>query len=256
VITVSSLDHPDQVPSVRAGRQLLASVDVEWTKNYTIRNGNKPFCVSVVYLDLPQRAGDLSKTRFEFTSAYLEPQEPTAALVARADALMRTVLDSAQIITGHQVCSDFAVLAATADGSASAVDEARTAWHARRVPDQRRRVIDTRFDAGHLLTGKSRRLVDVATELGLDVTQPELRGTSMTALHRAWLEHSDTAAREKISVLNLRHSLSTGLVAARAADRGRWKDTLNVNQLLADRAAGSWTWLDSPTFRALLEETP
>jgi hypothetical protein len=72
-------------------------------------------------------------------------------------------------------------------------------------------------DAGHVLACQSRRLVDVCADLRLDVTQPELRGTSMTALHRRWLELADTTAREKITVLNLRHSLSTAMVAARAA---------------------------------------
>lgn len=39
MITVSSLTRPDQAPEVRSGRILVASVDVEWTKNYRIRNG-------------------------------------------------------------------------------------------------------------------------------------------------------------------------------------------------------------------------
>lgn len=56
-----------------------------------------------------------------------------------------------------------------------------------------------------------RRLVDVCTGLSLDVTQPELARTSMPAWHRQWLNEG----RERISVLNLRHSLSTAQVAAR-----------------------------------------
>lgn len=116
--------------------------------------------------------------------------------------------------------------------------------------------MDTRFDAGHLLTGTSRRLVDVCTELGLDVTQPELRGTSMTALHRRWLEHGDTTAREKISVLNVRHSLSTAYLAAHTTGLGHWdtRGGLNVNQALAGGAAGAWAWLTTLAFADLLGE--
>ena len=41
----------------------------------------------------------------------------------------------------------------------------------------------------------------------------------MTTLHRRWLERAETSAREKITVLNLRHALSTGtLVDALAAE--------------------------------------
>jgi hypothetical protein len=95
----------------------------------------------------------------------------------------------------------------------------------------------------------------VCTELGLDVTQPELRGTSMTALHRRWLEHGEAPAREKISVLNVRHSLSTAYVAAHAAGLAHWDMRgFNVNQSLATGTAGAWDWLTSPTFTDLLED--
>jgi hypothetical protein len=251
VITVSSLVEPDRVPRASAGRAILASVDVEWTKNYTIRNGNQPFCYSAVYVGLPDGdRADMSAASFEFTSVYLEPGEPAAALAARADAMLREILATSDIITGHQLCADLAVLASVAAGEPHSLRDARAAWHGRRGTSPAR-VIDTRYDVGHLLAGASRRLVDVATELALDVTQPELRGTSMTALHRTWLEKSDHAARERISVLNLRHSLSTGLIALLAAGRGGWAGTLNVNELIAGRAAGAWDWLDSATFRGL-----
>ena len=258
MITVSSLADPGRAPRTRAGHSLAAAVDVEWTKNYKIKNGNRPFCCSVVYLDLPDGGpADLNAPVFEYVSVYLEPGEPASALAARADTLIRTVLRNARIVTGHQVCADLALLASaaeTAGTTARSVAEARAAWHQRRDPGQPRQVIDTRYDAGHLLHGASRRLVDVATELGLDVTQPELRGTSMTALHRAWLDTGNVAARERISVLNLRHSLSTALIALHAAGRGGWTGVLNVNQLIAGRAAGAWQWLDSPAFRSLLKE--
>jgi hypothetical protein len=65
-----------------------------------------------------------------------------------------------------------------------------------RIPGQPR-FLDTRYDAGHLLASQSRRLVGVCVEVRLDVTQPELRGTSMTALHRRWLQDGDVAARER-----------------------------------------------------------
>jgi hypothetical protein len=104
-----------------------------------------------------------------------------------------------------------------------------------------------------MLGGVSRRLVDVCADLRLDVTQPELRGTSMTALHRRWLETGDTSAREKISVLNLRHSLSTALDALCAAELCRWDAWLNVNQMLATGLRDAFAWTAGPTFTALLE---
>ncbi len=97
----------------------------------------------------------------------------------------------------------------------------------------------------------SRRLVDVCTDLGLDVTQPELRG-SMTAMHRAWLATHDPELRERLTVLNLRHSLSTALVALYALGMVRWPRGFNVNRLLYQQLAGRYAWLDSPVFQRLL----
>lgn len=105
-----------------------------------------------------------------------------------------------------------------------------------------------------MLFGRSRRLVDVCGELDLDVTQPELARKSMTALHRDWLTNRDVEARERITVLNLRHSLSTALVGLRAAGELTWPKPVNVNTMVATALAGRLGWLDHPTFRALLPE--
>jgi hypothetical protein len=131
----------------------------------------------------------------------------------------------------------------------------RTSWHQRRLPEcARPLIVDTRYDIGHLLAGASRRLVDVCGELHLDVTQPELRGTSMTALHRRWTQADDVEAREKITVLNLRHSLSTALAALRATGTGHWDPGLNVNEMLASGLGDAFGWMKAPAFRALLED--
>jgi len=75
----------------------------------------------------------------------------------------------------------------------------------------------------------------------------------MTALHRRWLELGDVVAQEKITVLNLRHALSTLLVALHAAELVRWRPGPNVNRLLADRLDGGLDWLTNPAFIALLD---
>ncbi|MGW7517845.1 hypothetical protein ACWGJ2_19880 [Streptomyces sp. NPDC054796] len=260
IITSSRPDAPTAPPRQRSDVLRVASIDVEWTKNYRIKNGNRPFCYSIVWLDLPTtgKPADLAQQPWAYTSVYVEDPAETPELVRSASETLRAAAQSADLLTGHQVCSDLAVLEATADHPHPPLAEARTRWKQRRAqtPDgPGPRWCDTRYDAGHLLTGTSRRLVDVCTELGLDVTQPELRGTSMTALHRRWLETSDPLARERISVLNLRHSLSTAYVAARAQGLAHWSSSgLNVNRALATGADSAWPYLNTPAFTGLLEE--
>jgi hypothetical protein len=145
--------------------------------------------------------------------------------------------------------------AAAGGGDSPAIKAAASAWRQRRDPPPGQPpFFDTRYDAGHVLGCQSRRLVDVCADLRLEVTQPELRGTSMTALHRRWLERGDTSAREKVTVLNLRHSLSTAMVAARAAGLARWQPGLNVNRLLAGGLGSGLGWIADPVFTALLGE--
>ena len=227
---------------------------MEWSKNYRITNGNRAFCYSIVWLTVPgpRRPADLAQLRFDYTSAYLDHDGERRRLVRLAAADLAAA-ESADHLVGHQLCSDLAVLTAnTAPRTPRAVTAARTAWTARRG-DWRRRIIDTRFDTNHLLAGRSRRLVDVCSELGLTVTQPELAGASMTALHRRWLDAAHTEARERITVLNLRHSLSAALVALQAIGCGTWRTPLNVNTMLAVQLDGQLGWTRHPVFQALAE---
>lgn len=256
MIVVSNLPGRRRTPIRPAGSTLWASLDVEWTKNYRIKNGNVPFCFSVVYVAVPDNgtAVDVARLPFTYTSVYVEDSDETAALITAADAAVRDTTRVADRITGHQLSSDLSVLANASRTPLSAVAAARDTWQERKkYAVGKRRILDTRYDADHVLTGHSRRLVDVCTDLGLDVTQPELLRTSMTGLHRAYLDTGSVEARERISVLNIRHSLSTALVALRATDQARWLGTVNVNRLLAGELGDAFAWLGHPTFTALLE---
>jgi len=253
MIVSSNLPGPGIVPARPPGTLLVAAVDAEWSKNYRIRGGNVPFCYSVIWLALA-RGGpvtSLGREPFWYTSAYVHDAGETQDLATRAGLALDKVLRHADLIAGHQLSSDLAVLVGASPLPVTGVAAARAAWYQRRqATPGGRRIVDTRYDAGHVLAGASRRLVDVCADLRLDVTQPELRGTSMTALHRRWLDTGDVTAREKITVLNLRHSLSTALVATRAAGLGCWQPGLNVNRLLATGLNGAFGWLANPEFTA------
>jgi hypothetical protein len=255
MIITSNIPAPGEAPPAPAGTRLAAAIDVEWSKNYRIHGGSVPFCYSVAWLPLSREDVIPSSFGFWYTSAYVNGTGETGDLAASADSALLKTLECASLIAGHQLSSDLAILAAAARAPLLGVTAAQAAWRRRgQLLTGGPRLLDTRYDTGHLLRGASRRLVDVCAELRLDVTQPELRGTSMTALHRRWLERADTSAREKITVLNLRHALSTALVAARAAGLVGWPPGLNVNQMLAAGLDGTLGWLADPVFTALLEE--
>lgn len=252
---VSNVDGPGRVPPAAAGSLLVASIDVEWSKNYRIANGNRAFCYSIVWISLPNQIRPAvvdTQLTFHYTSVYLDDDRERPQLIELAAADFEAAAYSADYIAGHQLCSDLGVLTANAAPKVpAALIATQKAWRDRNA-DTGGKIIDTRFDAGHLLAGKSRRLVDVCEELNLNVTQPELARKSMTSLHRDWLTNGDIEGRERVAVLNLRHSLSTALVASQAVGLGTWQETVNVNAMLATTLAGAFGWLDQPTFRALL----
>jgi hypothetical protein len=245
-----------EAPQCPPGSRLLAAIDVEWSKNYRVKGGNVPFCFSVAWLPLPVGDGTIADTTpFWYSSAYVEDDSERGDLITAADSALECLTSHASVIAGHQLCSDLAVLAAATGKEPPAITAATAAWRQRRnTPPGLPSFLDTRYDAGHVLACHSRRLVDVCADLRLDVTQPELRGASMTALHRRWTEHGDITGREKVTVLNLRHSLSTAIVAARAAGLAHWQPGLNVNQLLARELGSDLGWTASPAFTTLLGE--
>ena len=264
MISIHTTATAGRVPARPAGTRLVASVDVEWTKNYRIPNGNVPFCYSVAYLFVPATGPvDLGRLPVQVCSRYVQDGAETGELVQLAAAEIGQALTRADLVVGHQLSSDLAVLNAAghlhgipADG-ANQIQRARDAWHERRQPRPAGRrggaqVVDTRYDAGHVLSGVSRRLVDVCADLHLDVAQPELRGTSMTAVHRRWLENGDQEARERVTVLNLRHSLSAALVALTSTHRTPAGQPVQVNQMLAEHLPPSIAWLQHPVFTATL----
>jgi hypothetical protein len=56
MIITSNIPAPDVVPVAPAGTLLAAAIDVEWSKNYRVSDGNVPFCYSVAWLALSGEA--------------------------------------------------------------------------------------------------------------------------------------------------------------------------------------------------------
>lgn len=253
---VSNLQWPDR-PFARDDRLLgmqrrcLVGFDVEWTKNYQIKNGSRPFCYSIAILALPAENGPLSDVAqfFGYKVVYVDSSAEEQQLIQAADADLAAAIDTGQMLVGHQVTSDLGVLKAASHGATPGIDDALSLWHDRRAHTDPA-FFDTRYDIDHLLSQPSRRLVDVCAELGLDVLQPEIRG-SMTKVHRTFLERSDETLREKLMVLNLRHSLSSCLVALLALDLAT-PDPLDVNGLLVEELWDELDYVGSGTLESLL----
>lgn len=236
-------------------KQLIVGFDLEWTKNYRIKNGNRPFCFSFVYLcsrlDISQVKGNMP---FGFLAGYSEHEREIGELIYTADQTMGEFLKKGHIIVGHQLPADIGVI--TGNSCHLQLNNfplLKERWRNRRESwtDGGTRVFDTRYDLGPFLCGRSRRLVDVCNECLLDVRQPELQG-SMTAMQKTFYDSQDSAIMEKLSVLNIRHSLSAALLYYFYAHKRKPRHWINVNRILHANLKTYYDYVNSVQFRKLL----
>lgn len=258
MLVTSNLQWPETIfhrPDRLFGQphRFVVALDIEWTKNYKIKNGSRPFCYSMVLLSWPPD-GPCSiadyPTTFGFKSVYVTSAGDESDLITSLDRDLQGWLMSDSILTGHQLSSDLSVIQNAADGrSLPGVQGVYDLWRTRQATGSR--VFDTRYDVSSLPLGHSRRLVDVCANLKLDVVQPELARASMTKLQNEFLVTGEPLIREQILTLNVRHSLSTAMVACLGMGLVSMA-ARNVNDLLHQEMWDLVEYVSSPPFERLL----
>lgn len=225
----------------------IFGVDFEWTKNYKIKNGNVPFCFSVVYFPLYDKNFDISKKLdFGFKSLYVESTKEGEKLIQRASVFFDNVKKHPNsMIIGHQLHSDLGVLSNYSFQKNHSIEEFKFLWKNRKSSHF---LFDTRYDIDNI-NCKSRRLVDVCVDYGINVIQPEIKG-SMSKMHNTFLLKKDRAIMERLSVMNLRHSLSTALLyTSFILDEKR---EIRTNDILYRNLKNYYNYVQSTDFKSLL----
>lgn len=244
--------------------QSLIGFDVEWTKNYREKNGNIPFCFSIVEInknDINFNKLKNGKVFFKYIQYYCEEKEEFKQLVSLADLWSCKILDSLEnnVLCGHQISSDFSVLynAGIAKNieTINHIAELRKRWKNRRE-NVKSGIMDTRYDIFKSFLGKSRRLVDMCNDFELDVTQPELKNRSMTELQNKFYSIKDEEIYERIAVMNLRHSLSAVILywLNEKVNNAEQRKYLNVNQIIYNCLKNDFKWVMSEEFESLLKK--
>ena len=240
----------------------LIGFDAEWTKNYKIKNGNVPFCFSIVAV----RREDLSFDRlengdvpFHYIQFYCKSKEEATDLVAFSNSYAESIIASLRtcILCGHQISSDFSVLFNYGNSNAleklSNIEKLQRMWHMRKSGNSPC-IVDTRYDVMHRFMGKSRRLVDMCNDFLLDVRQPELHNTSMTKLQNMFYTSGDYSIYERIAVMNIRHSLCA-VVLCWLNDmicNGSQTAPININKTVYNTLKDDFQWVASNDFLKLL----
>jgi hypothetical protein len=241
-----------------ADAPLIVGFDVEWTKNYQMKNANKAFCFSLVSVQAgdPCDVNTLERSlAFGFVLGYAEAEEECQHVCLQANRCVSQVLSADNIIVGHQFSSDVSVLLACGQERLPAIEILQQAWRTRQCHEEDKAVsvFDTRYDLPTSKEAASNKLVHVCPAWNLVVTQPEIKG-SMTKMQRAFYQKQTPLILEQIAVLNLRHSLSSILLYL-FSRYGRPTCPININAILSRNLHECFAYVRSERFAALLTES-
>jgi len=237
-------------------KRLVVSFDLEWTKNYRIKNGNLPFCFSFVYFPFNAWRSESDKQlEFGVYLRYVDHKNEIPDLLREADKILGRFFCSHNqtTVVGHQLSSDISiVLNSASEKSAVNFLELKKIWKTRKDKLKSSvEVFDSRYDMNALLKEKSRRLVDVCQECGLDVTQPEIK-SSMTKMQNDYYLSGDKKIMERLSILNIRHSLSAAILFLIYKKMIKEKRVINVNHILSRGLSEGFNYLREEDFLKLL----
>ena len=233
------------------------SLDTEWTKNYKVKNGNKPFALSIIFFndDIDISTIINESLQFKFISAYVDSEEEFPQLIN----LLNKYLDVSQfkLLLGHQVISDLHTFVHYSEHYENISCDNILKWISYfKDRKNNNRIFDTRFDIKNRLITKSRRLVDVCFEMKIKnqkdlYKQPELN-KSMTALHKIYLENKDYSIRERLSVMNIRHNLSSILVYEIFKNNLYLEKYININRILFSNLQNYFSYVNNDDFKELM----
>jgi hypothetical protein len=236
---------------------LILGFDVEWTKNYQIKNGNRAFCFSLVsvLVKTPWQVDTLEEEiDIGFSLYYANAEDECQSLCDAANRLIGQVLSDENTITGHQFSSDISVLLACSEHELPALRLLQQAWRTRNERSITRdiRVFDTRYDLPTSKQAASNKLVNVCPVWNLEVKQPEIQG-SMTKMQKIFYRNQSSLIMEKIAVLNLRHSLSS-IMLYLFHQHGRPERPVNINTILYRNLRDTFEYVRSEPFATLFSQ--
>lgn len=230
----------------------IVAFDLEWTKNYSLKNGNSPFCFSFVYFDPISSGNNFESLAFGFFTGYTESKDERHQLIESANTFLGALLNKKCVIVGHQLSSDIGVILAEEGANTKNFEILKDFWHCRKkATNNIISIFDTRYDLGSFIIGRSRRLVDICEELNMNVFQPEL-SSSMTKMQNNFYESRDIRILEKLSVLNIRHSLSSAVLYNRFSNGADAEEMVSINKIIYNNLRDTFDYVKSPEFVSII----
>ncbi len=200
------------------GKKRIVAIDTEWAKNWKAKEKVVPFCCSfhTIYLGGILDTIVLNDLYMESEIYFRSQNDSTQDYIDKVEKILSSYIDNDTIFIGHQLSSDLHTFVHNSSnrlGNILWLIESIRLRKNRNVNKKILSVIDTRYDIKNRIKGNGgEKLRNVSLRYKVYAVQNELNEMSLTKMYNHYISDGDFEKREKLSIMNWRHSFQTALV--------------------------------------------
>ncbi len=201
----------------------IVAIDTETAKNWRSTIKFIPFCASFfsIYYDSKNinQAIDIENLYIECEVYFRDNEHSTSDYLKNVNNMIGRYLNSPvkTTIVGHQLTIDLFSLKNMSSEKLDNVELLIERCKKRKMQENDNlQVDDTRYDIQNRIIGEE-KLRTVSLRLNIFAVQNELEKLSLTKQYNKYIGDNDTLKRERLIIMNLRHSFQTALVWLRDA---------------------------------------
>lgn len=199
------------------GKKRIVAIDTEWAKNWKAEEKVVPFCCSfhTIYIDNILGTINLDDVCMESETYFRSHADSTQGYIDKVEKILFSYINDNTIFVGHQLSSDLHTFVQNSKNRLDNVLYLIESLRLRKKKDAGEilNVIDTRYDIKNRIRGNGgEKLRNVSLRYRVYAIQNELNEISLTKMYNQYVIDGDVEKREKLSVMNWRHSFQTALV--------------------------------------------
>jgi len=200
-----------------SSKKRIVAIDTEWAKNWRAEEKVIPFCCSfhTIYIDNALSTIDLDDICMESEIYFRSQTDSTQGYIDKVEQILSSYIDYDTIFVGHQLSSDLYTFVQNSknklDNTLYLIESLRL--RKKKGSGKMLSVIDTRYDIKNRIRGNGgEKLRNVSLKYKVYAIQNELNEVSLTKMYNQYVIDGDVEKREKLSVMNWRHSFQTALI--------------------------------------------
>lgn len=201
-----------------SGKKRIVAIDTEWAKNWKAEEKVVPFCCSfhTIYLDDITDPIVLEDPCMESEMYFRSKRDSTQDYIDKVEKILSSYINEDTLFVGHQLSSDLHTFVQNSTKRLDSLSLLIESLRLRKNKNTDRRVLnvmDTRYDIKNRLRGNGgEKLRNVSLRCKVYAIQNELNEMSLTKMYNQYILDGDVLKREKLSVMNWRHSFQTSLI--------------------------------------------